>query len=54
MRLTALVRKLVALVLSCYFVFVIYRASKKLSGKNIGTLFRTIDETTVQASLILY
>ena len=40
---------LVALVLGCYFVFVIYKASKKLNTWNVGTIFRTLDEPNVQA-----
>ena len=49
MRYTIFVRKFVMLALSCYFLFVIYRASKKLSSENIGTIFRTIRGKAVQA-----
>ena len=40
----------VLVALSGYFVFIIHRSSTKLTDGNIGTMFRTIKDKTVQES----
>ena len=40
--------KFVMVILSCYFGFVIFKASDKLQSKQIGTIFRTVSKETVQ------
>ena len=41
-------RNLVTVILTCYFVFIVYMSNTKLSEENIGTMFRTINVKTVQ------
>ena len=40
--------KLVSVVLVCYFGFVMYRAGNKLQSRDVGTMFATKSEETVQ------
>ena len=40
--------KLALVALVCYFAFVVYRAVKKLESRDIGTIFTTKTEKTVQ------
>ena len=40
--------KLVSVVLVCYFGFVMYRAINKLLSRDVGTMFATKSEDTVQ------
>ena len=44
--------KLVAVVLVCYFGFVMYRAINKLQSRDVGTMFATKSEDTVQGDTI--
>ena len=41
-------RNLVMVILTCYFVFIIYESNTKWSKENIGTMFRTVNVKTVQ------
>ena len=45
--------KFVMVVLGCYFVYVIIRANLRLQSGQIGTIFRTVSEKTVQGSNLL-
>ena len=41
-------KNLVMVILTCYFVFIIYESNTKWSRENIGTMFRTVNVKTVQ------
>ena len=40
--------KFIMVALTCYLAFVIFRAKDKLQSGNIGTLFSTVNQKTVQ------
>ena len=42
------IAKFVTVALVCYFTFVVYRAINKLETRDLGTMFSTKSEETVQ------
>ena len=46
--------KLVTLALVCYLSFVVYRAINKLESRDLGTMFSTKSEETVQGGYSIH
>ena len=45
--------KLATVALVCYFGFVVYRAINKLQSRDVGTMFATKSEETVQVHMYI-